>query len=123
VEKLIALPRRLAMHLADPAKREFDSTLVRHLFDVYAIVNRMPDTNQTESLKPLLLIAMDKDARDFSSQHPQFLTNPIEEMKKAMRVARDNVVYKICMKVSLTRWFMVTTSLRLMRFWHVLTRF
>jgi hypothetical protein len=94
VEKLIALPRRLAMHLADPAKREFDSTLVRHLFDVYAIVNRMPDTNQTESLKPLLLIAMDKDARDFSSQHPQFLTNPIEEMKKAMRVARDNVVYK-----------------------------
>jgi hypothetical protein len=94
VEKLISFPRRLAMHLADPAKREFDSTLVRHIFDVYAIVNRMPDTHQAEGLKPLLLIAMDKDARDFSNQHPQFLSNPIKKMNKAMRVARDNVVYK-----------------------------
>lgn len=94
VEKLVSFPRRLAMHLTAPERFKFDTALVRHLFDVHRIIENMPELNKEQALKPLLAIAMDKDAKDFARQYPGFLTNPVGEINNAMNVAISDSSYR-----------------------------
>ncbi|MFT5588329.1 MAG: putative nucleotidyltransferase component of viral defense system [Bradyrhizobium sp.] len=94
VEKLISFPRRLAMHLTAPERFKFDAALVRHLFDVHRIIQNMPELNREQTLKPLLAIAMEKDAKDFARQYPEFLANPVGEINKAMKVAMSDPAYR-----------------------------
>lgn len=93
-EKLVSFPRRLAMHLTDAERFKFDKALVRHLFDVNRIVEGNPSITQDVALKPLLLSAMDKDAKDFVHQYPKFLTNPVGEIQNAMNVAKSKPEYR-----------------------------
>ncbi|EGF32121.1 Inorganic pyrophosphatase/exopolyphosphatase [Oxalobacteraceae bacterium IMCC9480] len=94
VEKLVSFPRRLAMHLTAPERFKFDTALVRHLFDVHRIIQNMPALNQEQTLKPLLAIAMEKDAKDFARQYPGFLANPVGEINNAMKVATADIAYR-----------------------------
>lgn len=88
IEKLISFPRRLAMHLHDPA-RDLDKTLVRHLYDVHQTTKAYPDLlSDTKPLQEILISKLAQDAREFSTQHPGFLSNPLGEMHKAMEFAR-----------------------------------
>lgn len=93
-EKLVSFPRRLAMHLSDPARFKFDRALVRHLFDVDQILSAQDKQKPFENLKNLLASAMDKDAKDFAHQFRKFLVDPVGEMSNAMRVAKSDVSYR-----------------------------
>ncbi len=89
-EKLIAFPRRLAMHLNDQT-RPLDNTLVRHLYDVHEFVTRIPDSvSDLALLKKLVQGAMTQDATDFATQHPQYVADPIGQINQAMAFAIEN---------------------------------
>lgn len=97
-EKLIAFPRRLS-HFVRRRKRgfagEFDSTLVRHLYDVSRIAGGYCDSNLRDLVcetKPLLGSLIIKDGEEFAAQHPEFVTSPTKEMVLAMELAKRNSV-------------------------------
>lgn len=96
IEKLISFPRRLALHMRsvaanpdNPAKhRALDQTLVRHIYDIHEINRMAPETFQNpEVISHLMHGAMEKDAKDFFHQHPEFAEAPVDELKWAMREA------------------------------------
>lgn len=90
VEKMVSFPRRLALWMHDKS-RGFDKALVRHIYDVHEISTKMPDiASETEVLRPMMLSAMGKDAVDFATQHPGFVSDPVGELEKAMAHAAEN---------------------------------
>jgi len=82
------------LHLTAPERFNFDTALVRYLFDVHRIIYNKPELNQEQTLKPLLAIAMEKDAKDFARQYPGFLVNPVGEINNAMKVAMSDSAYR-----------------------------
>ena len=94
VEKLVSFPRRLAMHMSH-SEREFEPAMVRHLYDVHQILVANPDlATKVDLLRRLLLAAMDKDAKSFAPQHPEFLLDPVGELSKAMARAETDPVIR-----------------------------
>lgn len=92
IEKLISFPRRLAMHLID-SSRELDKTLVRHLFDVHQIIKEHPGVlDETQLLQDILIGKLNQDAKDFANQHPEFLIDPLGELRKAMMFAKESPI-------------------------------
>ena len=92
IEKLISFPRRLAMHLVD-SSRELDKTLVRHLFDVHQIIKAHPGVlDKTQLLQNIFIGKLNQDAKDFANQHPEFLVDPMGELRKAMLFAKENPI-------------------------------
>ena len=92
IEKLISFPRRLAMHLVD-SSRELDKTLVRHLFDVHQIIKAHPGVlDETQLLQNIFIGKLNQDAKDFANQHPEFLVDPMGELRKAMLFAKENPI-------------------------------
>jgi predicted nucleotidyltransferase component of viral defense system len=94
-EKLIAFPRRLAMALSEikyegiPDK--LDNTLVRHLYDIYQLIDKYPKLLEDNNSVPrIVLLVIEKDKRDFKNQHPAFVSNPEEEILKAIQWADQN---------------------------------
>lgn len=94
VEKLVSFPRRIALHhrtVAAKADHGLDSTLVRHLYDVHEISRLRPDiVSDHPLLASLMLSVLEKDAKDFATQHPQFLDDPITEIRRAMSQVRES---------------------------------
>lgn len=99
VEKLISFPRRLAMHMRHVAaapdntakRRAFDKTLVRHIYDIHEINRMAPATFQNLAvISDLMKGAMEKDAKDFNNQHPEFAVAPVDELKWALSEANAN---------------------------------
>jgi predicted nucleotidyltransferase component of viral defense system len=92
IEKLISFPSRLAMHLVD-SSRELDKTLVRHLFDVHQIIKAHPGVlDETQLLQNIFIGKLNQDAKDFANQHPEFLVDPMGELRKAMLFAKENPI-------------------------------
>ena len=92
IEKLISFPRRLAMHLVD-SSRELDKTLVRHLFDVRQIIKAHPGVlDETQLLQKIFIGKLNQDAKDFANKHPEFLVDPMGELRKAMLFAKENPI-------------------------------
>lgn len=90
VEKMVSFPRRLALWMHDQS-RGFDKALVRHIYDVHEISTKMPEiVSEIEALRPMMLSAMGKDAVDFATQHPGFVSDPVGELGKAMAHAAEN---------------------------------
>ena len=90
IEKLISFPRRLAMHLHDPA-RELDKTLVRHLYDVHQITKAHPDSlSDIKVLQEILISKLIQDAKEFYTQHPEFVIDPLGELRNAMAFAKTD---------------------------------
>lgn len=90
-EKLITFPRRLALSLAKNDEK-VDNALVRHLYDVYQIIAKNPNflENDLELLTNLVAQVIQKDGLDFAKQHDAFVKDPIGEIKKAMKYAKDD---------------------------------
>jgi predicted nucleotidyltransferase component of viral defense system len=93
-EKLISFPKRLAKHLRDPDRYDFDKALVRHLFDVHRIIDNCPGLIRQNELRFLIKKSIEKDALDFANQHPEFLTNPVGEIANAIHVAETDHAYR-----------------------------
>lgn len=90
-EKLITFPRRLALSLAKTDEK-VDNALVRHLYDVYQIIAKNPSLleNDLELLTNLVAQVIQKDGLDFAKQHDAFVKDPMGEIKKAMKYAKDD---------------------------------
>ena len=98
-EKLLSFPRRLAMHMrsikANPVdgKRRhlLDPTLVRHVYDIHEISRVRPDVfSDLTLISELMGRAMQTDALDFASQHPEFVSHPVKELRLALQEAKSN---------------------------------
>ena len=94
-EKLITFPRRLALSMAKDNER-LDTALVRHLYDVYQIIQKNPSilNDQQGNLSNLVNQVIRKDAEDFASQHSAFITDPLSEIHKAMEHAKSDAKTK-----------------------------
>lgn len=97
-EKLIAFPRRLA-HFVRRRKRgfegRFDSTLVRHLYDVSRVLggdNNLRLSGLADEIRPLLALLIIKDGEEFAAQHPEFVATPTKELTLAMELAKRSRV-------------------------------
>lgn len=101
-EKLVSFPRRLAMHIAKSKQAinltdecGWDRALVRHLYDVCIIADKCPDVADDASrLSSLLKLVIEKDASEFSNQHPEFVKDPISELMSALTWARSSADLK-----------------------------
>lgn len=89
-EKLISFPRRFGMHL-EGVGREFDPTLVRHLYDVHQIINHAPEVVKDKgNLADLFSKIIAIDSAQFKNQDPAFSENPILVMRNALNSAKSS---------------------------------
>lgn len=77
-EKIISMLRRTASFDRDHSRRE-DPALIRHIYDTFYI-QRAGSAN-IEDVAPLVRKVIDEDIERFGNQHPQFVENPISELK------------------------------------------
>ncbi|QWE24248.1 nucleotidyl transferase AbiEii/AbiGii toxin family protein [Polynucleobacter sp. AP-Elch-400A-B2] len=94
-EKLITFPRRLALSMAKDDEG-LDTALVRHLYDVYQIIQKNSSilSDNQDNLSNLVNQVIQKDAEDFASQHSAFVTDPLGEIHKAMEYAKSDAKTK-----------------------------
>lgn len=93
-EKLISFPRRFGMHLKGVG-RDFDPTLIRHLYDVHQIINHAPAIVQDKAnLAELFSKIIAIDSAQFKNQDPQFSENPILVMRDSLNSAKNSDVLR-----------------------------
>lgn len=84
-EKWVGLTRRIAA--SDRGYYPEDITLVRHIYDLSAIVtaNKLGDAffNITKEI-------VDNDAKQFKTQHPEYLSDPIKEIQRTLSVLKTD---------------------------------
>lgn len=93
-EKVLSLLRRTAQMRVRDSSPSFDPRLVRHLFDVHAIMHAHPGI--ISMLPPVLfkqLVA--EDAAQFSHQHPEFLDHPVAEMGSALVAIKTDPLFRL----------------------------
>ena len=91
-EKVLSLLRRTAHMRARQSIDGFDPRLVRHLYDVHAIMEKHPGI--VLRMGPALfeqLVA--EDAAQFSHQHPEFVAHPVAEMSGAMGLIKTDPMF------------------------------
>ena len=93
-EKVLSLLRRTAQMRVRDSSPSFDPRLVRHLFDVHAIMHAHPGI--ISMLPPMLfkqLVA--EDAAQFSHQHPEFLDHPVAQMSGALVAIKTDPLFRL----------------------------
>jgi predicted nucleotidyltransferase component of viral defense system len=81
-EKLVGFTRRTAQFLAGKQRGEFDTALVRHLYDVHQLYTaRAVDE---EVVKRLAAEVIAQDAEQYKNQHPEYFADPSGETKKVL---------------------------------------
>lgn len=81
-EKVLSMLRRCAWKWYGGQVNDIDSTLVRHIYDVGQIVERMPDALHAATKIFPMLVA--KDAEEFGRQYPDFAANAGDILLKAL---------------------------------------
>ncbi|MSQ88935.1 MAG: nucleotidyl transferase AbiEii/AbiGii toxin family protein [Betaproteobacteria bacterium] len=81
-EKLVSFTRRTAQFLANKHRGEFDTAIVRHLYDVHQLSTRgVVDLN---AVSRLVNEIAESDARQFAHQHPEYAKDRVGETRKAI---------------------------------------
>ena len=88
-EKILSLLRRTAEFLAGRHRGDYDSRLVRHLYDVHEILREYPHI-ASELSAALFSELVAADARQFGNQYPEFATNPNREMAIALAALKTD---------------------------------
>lgn len=83
-EKVLSFLRRHAQHRAGMMTQAWDEALVRHIYDVYCIMQLVPDAVEKARAHFPELVAF--DVQEFN-QHPAFCDNPKACMLAALSVA------------------------------------
>lgn len=83
-EKVLSFLRRHAQHRAGMMTQAWDAALVRHIYDVYCIMQLVPDAVEKARAHFPELVAF--DVQEFN-QHPAFCDNPKACMLAALSVA------------------------------------
>jgi len=88
-EKVLAFLRRTAEHRANRSRVEFDDRLVRHIYDVAAILQ----AQQIEFPSAVFREMVNADAEQFKNQYPEFDADPYGEMRSALfAIQRDEKI-------------------------------
>jgi predicted nucleotidyltransferase component of viral defense system len=80
-EKMVSFLRRRAALLSGNNRSAYDDRLVRHLYDVRAIVRRLPELTPPHELFGEIVAG---DASQFKNQFPDFDSDPIGQMRLAL---------------------------------------
>lgn len=91
-EKLVSLMRRTAAGMRC-LKKEWDESLVRHIYDNFCIV-RERGAN-IPLLKRLVRECITNDVKRYGNQYPLFSNSPIKELKVGLEELNKNPVYEL----------------------------
>jgi predicted nucleotidyltransferase component of viral defense system len=80
-EKVVSLTRRVASHIENPERAEFDKTLIRHLYDLRKLSDNV-DAAQVSTLAAEIAAA---DAAQFGNQYPKYARDPGAGTQTALR--------------------------------------
>ncbi len=84
-EKVLSMLRRCAWSWDGHQRGEFDTALVRHVYDVWRIVNHRPGVIDASCRIFGALVA--KDVEEFKGQHPDFDRDPFAVLRRSLAVA------------------------------------
>lgn len=87
-EKVLSLLRRCAWKWDGHQRGEFDTSLVRHVYDVWRIAQSNPDA--VVSAQRIFAALVEQDTIEFKGQHPEFDERPHEVLRRALEAARSN---------------------------------
>lgn len=88
-EKWVGLTRRIAAI----ARGYFpdDETLIRHVYDLSSIVTA---NKLGKAFPELASDIITIDAKQFKSQHPEYFANPVQEIKKSLKVLKNEPIWE-----------------------------
>ncbi len=87
-EKVLSFLRRFALHRNNQAQYEWDSALVRHVYDVHCIYTLTPEVLGNAEVIFVPLTVGDKE--EFGYQDAQFAKNPSVVLTNALQLAKDD---------------------------------
>jgi len=83
IEKWVGLTRRIMA--IERGYEEDDKTLIRHVYDLNAIIQaKMINSNFIELAKTVMI----SDGKQFKNQHPEYMENPISEIKQSLKLLK-----------------------------------
>lgn len=88
-EKVLSLLRRCAWNWDGYQRGEFDTALVRHIYDVWRIADSQPEA--IEPACDIFAALVDKDGEEFRGQHPEFDSAPYEVLRRSLAAAAVHV--------------------------------
>lgn len=90
-EKLVAMLRRTATVVRN-VERFDDTTLVRHIYDIWCIMNAgHVDIARLTSFVEITIV---QDIRRYGKQYPQFCDSPVAELKLGLEELTNNPVHQ-----------------------------
>lgn len=84
-EKVLSLLRRCAWNWDGHQRGEFDTALVRHIYDVWRIVGNRPDA--LAAARRIFADLVRKDVEEFLGQHPEFDQDPYAVLRRTLAAA------------------------------------
>jgi Nucleotidyl transferase AbiEii toxin, Type IV TA system len=84
-EKVLSLLRRCAWNWDGHQRGEFDTALVRHVYDVWRIAGSQPDA--IEPACQIFAALVQKDVEEFNGQHPEFDQAPYTVLRRSLASA------------------------------------
>ncbi|WP_164661663.1 nucleotidyl transferase AbiEii/AbiGii toxin family protein, partial [Pseudomonas viridiflava] len=87
-EKVLSLLRRCAWNWGGRQRGDFDTALVRHVYDVWRIATNHPET--LERAARVFHSSVNKDVLEFGGQHPEFAEDPFAVLRRTLEVAETH---------------------------------
>lgn len=87
-EKALSLLRRCAWNWDGHQRGEFDTALVRHIYDVWRIAQSQPDA--IEPACQIFAALVQKDMEEFKGQHPEFDQAPYRVLRRTLAFAANH---------------------------------
>ena len=81
-EKVLSFLRRFAQHRSGQMQQDWDTALVRHIYDVHCIFTRNPELVVVSA--PAFAELVQGDVAEFGKQQPDFAADPLGVMEKAL---------------------------------------
>jgi len=81
-EKVLSFLRRFAQHRAGQMQDDWDTTLVRHIYDVHCIFTHSPALAEISS--PAFATLVRGDVAEFGRQHREFADDPLGVLTRAL---------------------------------------
>ncbi|QXI16720.1 nucleotidyl transferase AbiEii/AbiGii toxin family protein [Pseudomonas hamedanensis] len=84
-EKVLSMLRRCAWNWDGHQRGEFDTALVRHIYDVWRIASSQPEA--IEPACQIFAALVKKDVEEFNGQHPEFDQDPYLVLRRSLACA------------------------------------
>ena len=84
-EKVLSFLRRFALHRSGRMLRDWDTALVRHVYDVHCILSQVPEA--AEAALEAFVLLVRGDIEEFGYQDPDFAADPRAVLGNALGVA------------------------------------